>query len=320
MKIIFICPNYHKYGEKIAEKIREYSGAEVLYLSHSPFRYKYKNIFEKLYNNFFLKIFTDKSLKKIKEANFKKESIENFGRADLTLVIRPDFYSYKIMELLKKNSEKMVLHFWDSIKYEEKQKEYIKYFDYLYSFDKKESEEYNMQFLPNFYFEPVTNRVEILKYDIFLIMGYDERFTIAEKIAKVLKEKNISYKIIIVTDREIESDYLEISKNSIPLDEVIKLQAESKVFLEIGHTSIERPQGGLSMRAIEALGNKKKLITTYSDIKEYDFYKESNIKILEGDNIDIDDEFFKSPYEDVGKEIYEKYSLKNWIMTLLKNE
>lgn len=319
MKIIFICPNYHKYGEKIAEKIREYSGGEVLYLSHSPFRYKYKNIFEKLYNNFFLKLFSKKSLKKIKEANFKRDSIKNFGRADLTLAIRPDFYSFEIMELLKENSNKMVLHFWDSIKYEPKQKEYIKYFDYLYSFDKKESEEYNMQFLPNFYFEPSINREKNMIYDVFLIMGYDERFNIAEEIAKVLKEKDISYKIIVVTDRDVKSDYLEISKDSISLDEVIKLQEQSKVFLEIGHTSLERPQGGLSMRAIEALGNKKKLITTYNDIKEYDFYKESNIKILDVDNINIDNEFFELPYEEIEKEIYEKYSLKNWIMTLLKN-
>ena len=36
-------------------------------------------------------------------------------------------------------------------------------------------------------------------------------------------------------------------------------------------------QVGLTIRTIECLGAKRKLVTTNSDIKNYDFYNENNI-------------------------------------------
>ena len=75
-------------------------------------------------------------------------------------------------------------------------------------------------------------------------------------------------------------------------------------------------QTGLTIRTIECLGAKRKLITTNSDIRNYDFYNESNILVF-NESVDLDSVFFTSEYKDIPKDIYEKYSLRNWLKTML---
>ena len=73
------------------------------------------------------------------------------------------------------------------------------------------------------------------------------------------------------------------------------------------------------IRTIECLGAKRKLVTTNSDIKNYDFYNENNILIY-SEPIDLDSPFFKNEYEELPDEMYEKYSLKNWLITMIGKE
>ena len=66
-------------------------------------------------------------------------------------------------------------------------------------------------------------------------------------------------------------------------------------------------QTGLTIRTIECLGAKRKMITTNKDIKKYDFYNESNILVFDG-KIDKECDFFKNPFIELNEEIYKKYS------------
>lgn len=81
--------------------------------------------------------------------------------------------------------------------------------------------------------------------------------------------------------------------------------------------SAQAGQLGLTIRVLEALGAKKKLITTNEDIVNYDFYRPENIYVYEG-HIDLDNVFFKEEYKEVDKEIYEKYSLRSWLKKIVE--
>lgn len=315
-KIILMCPSYSGYGEKIKE-VMEKIGHEVLYIPHDGFVYNYKNIFEKIYSNLIYKIFLKKNLKKIKEKQILYKKVEEFGNFHGVVVIRPDFYNIEFIEFLKAKEKPMILHFWDSITYKPNQKKYIEYFDYLYSFDKKEAEEYDMNFLPNFYMKDKIQKIQDVEYGAFTVMSYDERFQELENLAKKLKECDISYKFIVVTKKDIKSNYVEIRKDTISLGKMYEYYSKSKVIVEIGHNTVEK-QGGLSFRAIDALGNRKKLITTYDLIKEYDFYNPDNIMVLEKD-YRIEKDFFKKEYKDIPKDIYIKYSDEEWVKRLIEN-
>ena len=89
---------------------------------------------------------------------------------------------------------------------------------------------------------------------------------------------------------------------------------DSKIILDIAHSN----QEGLSFRPYEAMGLRKKLITTNKSIVNYDFYNPNNIFLIEDvNNIVIPEEFFKSDYEDIDPSVRDKYYIKNWINKII---
>ncbi|MEQ3044081.1 hypothetical protein AAA017_10910, partial [Odoribacter splanchnicus] len=98
--------------------------------------------------------------------------------------------------------------------------------------------------------------------------------------------------------------YKALAKNE--LFEVIK---KSRTILDIQHPK----QSGLTIRTIEMIGARRKLITTNSNIKEYDFYHPANIFIVDRECPVIPDDFFKMDYHQVNSDIYYKYSLDGWL-------
>ena len=67
------------------------------------------------------------------------------------------------------------------------------------------------------------------------------------------------------------------------------------------------------MRTTEILGAKRNLLTTNKEIKKYDFYNENNIYIFNRSKPKIKFDFLIENYENIDNNIYNKYSLKNWI-------
>ena len=79
-------------------------------------------------------------------------------------------------------------------------------------------------------------------------------------------------------------------------------------------------QNGLSMRTFECLGYSKKMITTNQNVVNYDFYRQENIYVYDGKEIDFNDIFFNSEYKELEKEIVDKYYIENWIKILFKED
>ena len=62
----------------------------------------------------------------------------------------------------------------------------------------------------------------------------------------------------------------------------------------------------------------KKIISDNESLKNYDFYKSENILILKDDLSNLNKGFFETLYEPLAPEIYEKYTLNNWVETVFK--
>ena len=82
--------------------------------------------------------------------------------------------------------------------------------------------------------------------------------------------------------------------------------------------SAQDGQLGLTIRVLEALGAKKKLITTNEDIINYDFYQPENIYVYDG-KIDLKNVFFTHEYKEVNEQVYEKYSLRSWLKEIVED-
>ncbi|MFR8829834.1 MAG: hypothetical protein ACLVHC_00605, partial [Eggerthella lenta] len=75
-------------------------------------------------------------------------------------------------------------------------------------------------------------------------------------------------------------------------------------------------QRGLTMRTMECLGARRKIITTNEEIMGYDFYRKENVYVYRG-RMDRKDPFFSSEYVDLPEDIYEKFSLRSWLETVV---
>jgi hypothetical protein len=112
-------------------------------------------------------------------------------------------------------------------------------------------------------------------------------------------------------------DIKKLQYKSLSLSQVISLYEKSNIILDINHPS----QRGLTMRTFEALGAKKKLITTNENIIHYRFYNKKNILILNRNNPEIDSSFFNNQFEPYDKELIEKMSITGWIYSIfVENE
>ena len=106
--------------------------------------------------------------------------------------------------------------------------------------------------------------------------------------------------------------FSEFKFKSLSQDSITKYIEEAKVILDIQHPS----QTGLTMRTIEMLGANRKIITTNTDIKNYDFYTPENVFILDRNNPKLDKSFFESSYEQIYPQIKFNYSIEGWIREL----
>ena len=107
----------------------------------------------------------------------------------------------------------------------------------------------------------------------------------------------------------MSTEYIEAIRTKRSIQETSELIQKSKILLEIQNPK----QIGLSFRVFEALGHRKKLITTNKDIINYDFYHPQNILVLDENKIEIPEDFVSSPYLEINKAILSKYKIANWV-------
>lgn len=113
--------------------------------------------------------------------------------------------------------------------------------------------------------------------------------------------------------RALYPDNIKLSTLTADYAENLQHAAQAKVLVDF-KTPVHN---GLSFRAFEALGYRKKLITTNAETAKYDFYHPDNIFIWDGETFDGIDDFLKRPYHEIAPEIREKYSFGNWIRYVL---
>jgi hypothetical protein len=111
--------------------------------------------------------------------------------------------------------------------------------------------------------------------------------------------------------RENEFSFVPLKKK-----DVLSVIAGSAAVLDFQHPN----QTGLTMRTIEMLGARRKIITTNASVKKYDFYRPQNIAVIDRQNPVIDALFFSAPYADLPADLYEKYSIDGWLKEVFSIE
>ena len=223
------------------------------------------------------------------------------------------------------------LYLWDSVKNLPHSKEIIELFDSVYSFDKTDSVG-NVHFLPLFYTEKysvIANYpAETDYFCAYVGTAHPNKLKCVNEMSAKLGEKHpnqfiyhyipskLKFYYHKLKDPEYKHVHLsDLTTEKVSINDIVSILSRSVCVLDAPQAG----QTGLTIRTIETLGAKKKLITTNETIKDYDFYRPENIYVYTpGEDFDFSSDFFTKPYEELPEEIYEKYSIKSWISTLLK--
>jgi hypothetical protein len=305
MKITIIAPFAFGYPNNIISTLNKTEGvnARIIYLDKPGF--KYKNLAHKL-KNFMSKIF-GKNLKKTYVFDRIKSEVSKLANQDQIFIIRPDVLDNATLKFLKTKTANFTAYYWDSTRRFPRKTKITNYFDTIYSYDKQDVEQYGFKTLTNYIFAENTSKA--FDYLFFNISTNDHRFSLIENLAGYLKQYNWSYTIKVYNGTPFEAEHVEPITTQLSISEVEKLILKSKIIVEIQRND----QIGLSFRIFEALGYRKKLITTNTDVVNYDFYNPQNILVIDEHNITIPEEFVTSPYVDIDETILDKYRLENWV-------
>jgi hypothetical protein len=249
------------------------------------------------------------------------------------LFINIESPSNEIMDKLKKTypDATFLLYLWDSILHRPYPLKLLKYFDAVYTYDRPDSIKYNFSFRPLFYLPEYTNiSNELLHYDIsFIGTIHSDRFGILNDIKKQCSQLNLNalwffyihnnamfYRMKFSRIENLPARKRDFSFSPLKKDSVVKILQESRIIVDFQHPE----NNGLTMRTLEALGLKKKLITTNKDIVNYDFYNPNNICVIDRQKPIIDKNFINSDYTEIPSNIYAKYSISSWVSDIFQNK
>lgn len=321
--ILFIAPAFFNYEIEIKKKMEE-MGAVVYFYDERPMK---NSIFRAL-------IKVAPSLFKTYSYNYFHNILElhKNNQIDYVLVIKSEMIPISILKEFKTyfKDAKKILYLYDSVDNLKGTLDRAAFYDKVVTFDRIDAKAYSgFHFRPLFYTDDYVcnSNSEKYEYDLaFFGTIHSDRY----KILKQIKAQASQYKLrgywffylqaaFMFYWYCLTKPYFKLSeKNEFTTQKLSSSQIANQVSKTKVIIDIESPgQNGLTMRTIEMLGQKKKLITTNPEVRFYDFYNPDNILIVDRDKPQISLDFMEKPYRSIPDSIYNKYHISSWIIEVL---
>ena len=323
--LLLIMPNFYEYSTEIVKEFEEQGNCVDLFFEE-PSRNVFLTIrkIQKLLKFDLFAVFNRLLLKKIRNKN---------KHYDVFVVIRGNILNEWFVNEVKRNflssDAKTIYYTWDSFEYLYHKGKLGSLFKKKMSFDSldvKNNPEW--QLLPLFYTDKFSSEChdnkDSYKYDCSCIASFNVyRYLFIKDFVNKNPDLRVCVKLYI--DRSLfnyklkhDDIFKSIDRNYIifePLEysQLIEIYDNSRCVLDVTHEH----QVGLSMRTIETIGLNKKLITNNKYVRDYGFYLKENICVIDDSNKLVDNKWLLTSHicENINKE---KYSLKNWIYTILE--
>jgi hypothetical protein len=254
---------------------------------------------------------------------------------DYVLFISPEAITKQSLLKMKEVHPKsrFILYMWDSLENKKKNiDDLLHLFDDRFSFDNRDCllVPGTLTYRPLFFLnEYATIRDDVPRKFQLLFIGtiHSDRHRILAKFRSYCHEHDLSYFYYMFLPSRVLYYYRSLRDSSIrregvdhfkyqPLKktDVLSLMEQSNVILDIEHPS----QTGLTIRTIETLGARRKLITTNERVADYDFFHPQNILVIDRAHVQIDPDFFRTPVVTLDPAIYNKYSIDGWISDVFR--
>ena len=314
MKICIISFDFWKYDAHIVTVLKKL-GIDAHHINMGA--YQHKNTAAKI-KNAFSKIFLNKNLKNINRQNLILSELNKIGKQDQILVINPETIPAEYHEKIKQFTPKYIAYLYDSLA-RCPAEHLFHFFDKIFSFDKTDVQKHGFQLITNYNYLPENINRDHTKYDLVYLASFDSRMNIAKNIAEKIASFGKTYHYLVVGKKSWKKKYFgdknpnwSLGSKRLEHEDIPKFYAEGKIILDL----VRENQDGLSFRIFEAMALKKKIITNNQTIAAYDFYNPANILVINEDLSNLKIDFFEQDYLELPTEIYDKYTLENWVKTV----
>jgi hypothetical protein len=307
-KILFISPSYFNYSSLIKSTL-ESLGASVDLFSNRP-----TSLISK-----FSGVLNKKIYEGIKIRYFRKLLKDIKGNYDYILVIRADLIPVDFLQALKIvcPEAKFIQYVWDDIHLFPLLLDSFRFFDRVLSYDLSDSAEYSLVFRPFFFLEQQAGKrtLSSATHELFFIGSYHtDRLPVLENVMKLNPGIEL-YSHFYINPVSFILNKIPVRKirlfnfGKMKYFEMIKTIEGSLAILDIQNVS----QHGLTTRIFEALGARSKIVTTNSNIIDYEFYNDRNILIVDRNNPIIEKSWLHAPYEKYDDKLLGNYHITRWI-------
>lgn len=254
-----------------------------------------------------------------------RPELERRKAVDYALFIRGDIYHPRMLQKIRSYVRCGMLNYqWDGMDRFPLIWDCLADFDKCYVFDGADLNKASGILFPatNFYFDHIDTAAEETSDFYFLgahVPGRDDVIRqFAEQAGRL--DWKLDFNIVCYQEKEMSvarevypAESIHLRLNPFSFAENLAAVQRAKVLVDFKTPA----HNGLSFRVFEALGYRKKLITTNTEVEKYDFYHPDNIFIWDGCSFDGIDDFLKRPCYELDAAIREKYSFGNWIRYIL---
>jgi len=183
----------------------------------------------------------------------------------------------------------------------------------VYTFDENDAREFNIK-LKNqicYDFEKYSKADVRVLNDVYFV-GVDKgRYNGLKELNDKLTKKGFQCDFNLVRDNTSVNDETFYSRGLSFIENINHIYS-SRVVLDFTKDN----QTGLTMRALEAMFSKKKLITNNRNIRKAKFYDQENIFVLGEDNFENIEDFINSPFNDINFD-FSEFMISSWIKEFL---
>lgn len=250
------------------------------------------------------------------------------------IIISQIIYPELIIKYVREKNPHCKLYYWmwdsvafsgkailyNSIKHWKKLNELRSRYNFeILSFDKSDCEKYNLIFHNQII--PVIKNLNIKINDkkSIYFCGYDKgRVLLLKKIGRIFLSYGLRPCFDIVPGKDgcvdnkgCESFIHKCDRKSYI--DFLTSELSHGAILEI----VQKGQQGITWRSIEAAVYRRKLITNFKDIKNYDFYNPQNIFVIGEDNYDNLVSFLASEFQEISPKIINQYCFDGWLASFV---
>lgn len=312
-KILFLGYEYYNYHHEIKNALVS-AGASVDFFPVFDYGFKYS----------FLRRVSRRAFAR-HNRNHREFILKNTENRsyDFVFVISGYLYSPSFFGQLRQRNPSAVFinYHWDSNRKTEfgtKQLDCIPFFDYAFSFDKRDCEKNdNLFYQPLFYSRPPIKK-EDPKYDLAFVGSVTQyrRYQAVKRLEEYCKNNDLKFRYYL---RVYVRDYIKfLLKGRVLRGIGFRAWSAGRVerFYNHSRAVVDLPnqiQSGLTMRVIEVLGSGLKLVTTNREVLSEELFDPKNVMIIDIENPIINKDFLLNGGN---SSRMDSYHISSWLKTL----